>query len=319
MKYKNGIAILTGTSNPNLAASVAKILHKNVIEPVSTFPDGEKRVVIKGLLRRCGVFIIQPTHPPEINSNIMELLIMLDAAKRESPDEITAVIPYFGYARQDRREQLGAPVSAALVAKLIIEAGADRIITIDLHADQTIGSIGKPWDNLYASSALVPALKKSGAGKKTVVASPDKGGVNRAIKYAEMLGSTNLAMAYKQRDIDLRGKSKILATLGDVNNKDVVITDDIMAGGGTMINSASMMKENGAKKITVAVTHGLFLGDCLKMLSDSPIDKVLVTDSIAHRDEVLSHPKIEVVSVAPLLADAIFFTHYGKHLRKKYE
>ncbi len=317
----SGIEILTGKSNPKLAEDVADILKHNIDQPVSKFEDGERRVVISSPLRRKSVFIIQPTGRPKVNARIMELYAMLDAARRESPDEITAIIPYFGYARQDRREQPGAPIMAAVVARQIFDTGADRVVTIDLHSEQSMAAVDRPWDNLYASKVLVPALIRFGINpRKTAVATPDKGGFLRAIKYAEMLGTDKIAIAYKQRDIDLSVASKALFMLGDVSGMTVIITDDILASGSTLFDAAAMMKANGAKHVFGAITHGLFLDDkktgrtALGRLDESPIEKLFITDTLRQKGRIRHHPKIEIVSVAPLLADVIYQIHTGEHM-----
>lgn len=322
--HEHGIQIITGLANPRLARSVANILEHSIDEPISKFSDGERRAIIKADLRRRGVFIIQPTSPPEVNGRIAELKAMLDAARRESPGEITAVVPYFAYARQDRREQPGAPIMAAVIAREIVQAGADRIVTIDLHSEQIMGAVNEPWDNLYASHVLVPAILKHGIDpKNTVVESPDKGGVPRTIKYAELLGVKNIAMVYKQRDIELGNQSKALFMMGDVEGKDVIIPDDQVSSGGTLFDAVTRSKENGAKRIFAAMTHGLFLDNAdgvnaLEKLDRYPIDRIFITDSIKHRKAVRNHPKIEIVSVDELLADAIFHIHTGEHLFEEF-
>jgi len=321
----HGIELVSGNSNPRLARRIGDILQHKPDYPISRFPEGERRAIIEVGLRRKGVFIIQPTSPPKVNARIMELFTMLDAARRESPDEITAVIPYFGYARQDRREQPGAPITGAVVAKLVQTAGAQRIITVDLHSEQMMGAVDCPWDNLYASYVLVPEIVQSGIDiENTVFASPDKGGLQRTIKYAEMSGGDKIALAYKQRDIDLSQRSKALFMLGDVKGRDVVITDDILATGNSLVDGAVMMERKGAKRIIAAVTHGLFLNDpdtgisAIDRIANSPIEKLYITDTIRQPKEVRKHPKIEVVSVDRLLADAIYHVHTGEHLFEEF-
>lgn len=300
---RKNFVLLTGSANEPLAKSIAKILKTTVSNPVSVFSDGEIRVKIAPNLRRRHVFIIQPTASP-VNNNIMELLLMIDAAKRGSSSEIIVVMPYFGYARQDRKEMARVPISSAVIASMIENAGANRILTLDIHAEQEEGFIKGPWDNVYGSYSLLPAIKAKNL-KNLVVVSPDKGGVSRATGYQRLLEAGNLAIVYKERDINVNNKSETLAMIGDVDGKNVLIVDDMIDAGGTVVNAANYLKEKGAKRIFVSATHGLFSGDALGKISNSSIEKVIVTDSINHRQEVVKHPKIEIISVAPLLAEAI--------------
>lgn len=297
------IALISGTSNPVLANQIGKILGIKVAEPVTRFVDGEVRV--KGLpnLRGRSVFIIQPTAPP-VNDSVMELVLMVDAARRASAKEITAVIPYFGYARQDRKEQPRVPISASVVANIIVAAGASRILTVDIHTEQAEGFVKCAWDNLYASYVLVPALKKKKL-KDFVVATPDKGGMPRAAGYAKLLGTQHLALVYKQRDIHMNDSITAYGMIGEVKGKDVIVVDDMLDSGGTLMNAIQHIHENGARDIYALISHGLFSGDCLKRLSASPIKEVITTDTIAHRPEVVNHPKVRIVSVATMLAEAI--------------
>lgn len=308
----NGVesmVLLSGNGNQKLADDIGRILHMPVTNPITYFSDGEIRV--KGIpnLRRRSVFIIQPT-PPPVNDHIMELVLMIDASRRASAKEITAVVPYFGYSRQDRKEQPRVPISAAVVANMIRAVGIDRIMTVDIHAEQLQGFVQYPWDNTYASYALIPELKKKNL-KDLVVTSPDKGGVPRATGYASLLGVRNLAIVYKHRDIDAENKSETYAMIGDVKRKDILLVDDMLDSGNTIFNAAEHLKKNGAKDIYVIVSHGLFTGSSLKHLSASPIKEVITTDSIAHREEVLKHPKISIVSIAPMMAEAILREQTG--------
>src|SRR6266568_6474161 len=210
--------LLTGRSNPELAESIGKILKTEVTCPISSFSDGEIRVRIKPNLRRRIVFLIQPTSYP-VNDHIMELVLMADAAKRASAAEIIAVIPYFGYQRQDRKEMSRVPISASAVSSLLINSGIDRILTIDIHSEQMEGSIKQPWDNLYASYSLLPILKKR-YPKNFIVAAPDKGGVLQAVGYAKLLEAEGIAFAYKMREISLNDVSSTLGMIGEVKGKD---------------------------------------------------------------------------------------------------
>jgi len=295
--------LLTGTANPQLARAIGKILKIQVYEPISYFSNGEIRVRIQPNLRRRYVFIIQPTGTP-VNNNIMELIFMIDAVKRASAKEIIAVIPHFGYSRQDRKEMSRVPISAAAVASMIDNAGADHILTVDIHAEQLEGFIQKPWDNVYGSYSLLPAIKLRKL-KNLVVASPDKGGMLRATGYAKLLNAEGLAIVYKERDVTLNNKSETVDMIGGVRGRDALIVDDMIDTAGTIVNAANLLKENGARSIRAASTHGLFSGNALKKISESVIEEVIITDTIAHAKEVIQNPKITVVSVAPLLAESI--------------
>lgn len=304
--------ILTGRANLKLAKEIGEILGKKVNEPVSSFSDGEIR--IKGIpnLRRRRVFIIQPTSSP-VNDHIMELLLMIDAAKRASAREINAIIPYFGYSRQDRKEMARVPISASLVSSIIEHAGADRILTLDLHSEQLEGFIKEPWDNLYGSYSLVPIIKSRDL-KNIVVASPDKGGMLRATGYAKLLNAKGVALVYKERDVVVNNESKALGMIGDVEGKDVLLVDDMIDTGGTIVNAADYLRKKGAKSVRASVTHGIFSGHALDKINKSQIDEIIVTDTVELKDEVISNPKITVVSVAPLLAKAIKLIHNGGSL-----
>jgi len=295
--------LLTGTANEPLAKSIAKNLKTTVTNPVTIFADGEIRVRISPNLRRRHVFIIQPTCPP-VNDSIMQLLLIIDAVKRASASEIIVVMPYFGYSRQDRKETARVPISSALVASLIENAGADRILTLDIHAEQEEGFIHNPWDNIYASYSLTPAIKRKKL-ENLVVVSPDKGGVLRATFYQRLLRAETLAIVYKERDLSANDNSEALAMVGDVKGKNVLLVDDIIGSAGTIVHAANFLKEKGAKRIFACVSHGLFSGDALKKIGSSAIEKIIITDSVNHREEVKKHPKIEIASIAPLLAEAI--------------
>ncbi|MBP9719280.1 MAG: ribose-phosphate pyrophosphokinase [Candidatus Levybacteria bacterium] len=295
--------LLTGRSNPQLAHDIASLLSHELLEPISIFADGEIRVRIPHNMRRRHVFIIQPTASP-VNDSLMELVFMIDAAKRSSATEITAIIPYFGYARQDRKEMSRVPISSSVVANIITHAGAQRILTIDIHSEQQQGFVGIPWDNIYGSSVLIPVIQEKNL-KDLIVASPDKGGMTRATKHAKLLSASGVALVYKQRDIHINNKSEALGMIGDVKNKHILLVDDMLDTGGTIVNAAEYLKNAGAKSVRVAVTHGLFSGDAIEKINASAIDEIIVTDTITHREEIINHPKITIVSTAPLLAESI--------------
>jgi ribose-phosphate pyrophosphokinase len=299
----NDPVLLTGRSHPELARNIAKQLKLALYEPISVFSDGEIRVRIPHNMRRRQVFIIQPT-APRANDSIMELLFMIDAAKRSSAAEVSAIIPYFAYSRQDRKEMPRVPISSSVVTNMLTKSGASRILTIDIHSEQQQGFTQIPWDNLYGSYSLLPAIQSEHLDD-LVVASPDKGGLLRATGYAKLLGATGVALVYKQRDVTLNNKSEALAMIGDVKGKNVMLVDDMLDTGGTIVHAANYLAAQGAKSIRVAVTHGIFSGDAMEKISDSAIDEVIVTDTIVQRDDVVKNKKIKIASVAPLLAEAI--------------
>ncbi len=309
----NEFVLLTGRANVPLAKKIADILKEKVDMPITIFSDGEIRVRIGPNLRRRHVFIIQSTSSP-VNDHIMELILLIDAAKRASAKEITAVIPYFGYARQDRKEMSRVPISASIVANMIEQAGADRILTVDIHSEQAEGFVNVAWDNVYGSYTLIPAIKAKNL-KDIVVTSPDKGGVVRAAGYAKLLSQANdIAIVYKERDININNVSEAMAMIGDVRDKDILLVDDMLDTGGTLFSAADFVKKKGAKSVRAAITHGLFTGNALEKLTNSLIDEVIVTDTIAQRDEIRNHPKVTIVSSAPLLAEAIRRIHTGESI-----
>ncbi len=313
--FKNGdFVLLSGTANPVLARAIGKILRTPVDEPVSLFSDGEIRVRIGQNLRRRYVFIIQPTSIP-VNDHLMELVFMIDAAKRASAKEIIVVIPYFGYSRQDRKEMSRVPISASAVASMIDHAGADRIITTDIHAEQSEGFIQKPWDNVYGSYSLLPAIKAKRLSN-LVVASPDKGGMIRATAYAKLLNATGVAIVYKERDVTLNNVSEAMAMIGDVKGKDVLLVDDMIDTAGTIVHAANFIKKRGAKSVRAAATHGLFSGNAMEKIAQSAIEEVFVTDTIALPEAIRKNPKITLVSVAPLLAEVIRRVRTGESISK---
>lgn len=315
MANSNGFILLTGTANLKLAQDVARVLGRDVDETVTVFSDGEKRIIIPENLRKRDVFIIQPTCPP-VDTNIMELLLIIDAAKRSSASEISAVIPYFGYSRQDRKDRPRVPISASIIARLIEFAGADRIVTVDIHSEQEPGFVEIPWDNLYASYTLLPELKKN-FGPNLVVASPDKGGVLKASFYAELLDALGIAIVFKERDVTKTNTSEVLDLIGHVEGKDVLLVDDMIDTAGTICNAAGLIKSRGAKSVSAAASHGIFSGPALQKITESVLEKVFITDSLPLKEEILKNPKIKIVSIAPLLAEAISCIYNGDSISEK--
>jgi ribose-phosphate pyrophosphokinase len=302
-KNTEDYVLLAGRSNPKLARDVAKILGQEVHEPISVFSDGEIRVRIPVSMRNQHVFILQPT-APNANDSIMELLLMIDAAKRSSASEISAIIPYFGYSRQDRKEMPHVPISSSLVAHMIVNAGATQILTIDLHSQQQQGFVHIPWDNLYGSYAILPMIKSQNI-ENLVVASPDKGGMLQATGYARLLGAEGVALVYKERDVAVNDKSETSAMIGNVKGKNVLLVDDVISTGGTIVNAAVFLKEQGAKSVRLAVVHGVFAGEAYEKIKHPAVDEIYITDTVQQREEILKLNKVKVASIAPLLAEAI--------------
>nr|MBP9820122.1 ribose-phosphate pyrophosphokinase [Candidatus Woesebacteria bacterium] len=245
---------------------------------------------------------------------ILVVLLLIDAARRASAEAITVVQPFASYQRADRKDKPRVPITAARLPQLLVHAGADRLITVDNHSAQQQGYIKEPWDELYASYSLVPAIRELGFSSG-VLLSPDAGGTKRADYYAHILTASSLAFIYKRRR---RSDNSSIAVelVGDVVGKDVLIVDDIIASGSTVFHAAELAAKCGARRIFVAVAHGLFLGDFLKKLDSSPIEKVLVTNSLPHPIEITQHPKIQVVPIEPLLSEAIRRTYTGESLNE---
>lgn len=314
MSSTDSFVLLTGRSNPKLAKEIGSLLGVSVHESISTFADTETRVRIAANLRRRHVYIIQPTSAP-VNDHVIELLFMIDAAKRSSASEIIVVVPYFGYARQDRKEMPHVPISASVVANMLVNAGADRIATVDIHSEQLQGCVNVAWDNLYGSYSLVPIIKERNL-TNMVLASPDKGGMTRATGYAKLLGADGIALVYKQRDIAVNNKSDVLGMIGDVKDKNVIIVDDMIDTAGTIVNAANFMKDRGAKSIRAVVTHGVFSQEALLRINESAIEEVIITDTILQKEDVLQNPKITIVPIALLLAESIKRIESGESISR---
>ncbi len=297
------LAIFSGNAHRQLATDICEHLGISLGDAlVKRFSDGEVRVKINENVRGKDVFVIQPTSPPA-NDNLMELLIMIDALKRASANRITAVMPYYGYARQDRKDQPRVPITAKLVANLLTVAGADRVLTMDLHAGQIQGFFDIPVDNLYAANVFIAKLKEMDIKDLTIV-SPDVGGIKMARAYAKKM-EAGLAIVDKRRiDAD---KAEAMNILGEVKGKNLVIIDDIIATGGSLMEAAAALKKAGAKDICAMITHGVLSGDVFEKLENSPLKKLYISDSIALRKP---HPKVEVISMASLLAEAIKRIHW---------
>ncbi len=297
-------AIFTGNSNPQLAKEIVKYLKMPLGKAnVETFPEGETSVKIEENIRGKDVFIVQSTCPPP-NQNMMELLILIDAARRASAKRITAVLPYFGYARQDRKDQPRVPITAKLVANLLTTAGADRILTIDLHAGQIQGFFDIPLDHLFAVNVFVDYFEKFKI-KNLVMVSPDVGGIKMARAYAKRF-KCPLAIVDKRR---VSGEdTEVMNILGEVKGKNAVLVDDIVATAGSLLEASSALKKHGAKDIYAAITHPVLSGPAIKRIESSPIKKIFVQNTIPVEDGK-KHKKIKVLSIAPLLAEAIKRIH----------
>lgn len=295
------LKLISGTSHPVLAANIAKELGTSICDAtVKCFPDGESFVKINENIRGRDVFIIQPTCPPT-NHNVMEMLIMMDAVKRASAHRITAVIPFFGYARQDRKDQPRVPITAKLVANLITAAGADRVLTMDLHAGQIQGFFDIPVDHLYAAPVLIRYLREKKLDD-IVVVSPDVGGLKMSDAYAKALDAP-LAIVGKRRISATEVEA--ISLIGDVKGRNVLIVDDLTETAGTLCAAADILRSNGAKRIFAGVSHGV-LGDIgKKRLAESAIEELITTDSTP----MANGEKVTVVSVANLMAEGIKRIH----------
>jgi len=301
------IKLLTGTSNQNLAKEVSEYLNIPLSDAiVSRFSDGEVRIQINESMRGEDVFVIQSLCPP-INESIMELLLMLDAIKRASAGRITAVIPYYAYARQDRKDKPRVPISARLLADLITVAGAQRVVVVDLHSPQIQGFFNIPVDNLHALGILYDYLKDKVDSSNTVVVSPDAGGVERARLLANKIGCP-IAIIYKRRPEP--NVAEVLDLIGDVKGKRAIIVDDIIDTAGTVCAASELLLSKGAIRVDVVATHGLFSGPAVERLRKSPIEEVVVTNTIPVEHKNLE--KLKVVSVAPLIGEAIRRIHEGE-------
>jgi ribose-phosphate pyrophosphokinase len=294
--------LLACNANRPLAEAIADYLDMRLTRSeVKTFADQEIFVRIDENVRGEDVFVIQSTSYPA-NDNLMQLLIMMDALRRASARRITAVIPYFGYARQDRKTDGRTPISAKLVANLISAAGADRVLTVDLHAGQIQGFFDIPTDNLFGSPVMVDDIKERFGKDKLIVVSPDVGGVVRARSLAKRLDA-DLAIVDKRRPE--AGKSEVMNIIGDVSGKRCIMLDDMCDSGGTLANAAAALKESGAKSVSAYVTHGVLSGNAVERIEKSVLDELVMTDTIEPSKEALKSKSIRILPIAPLLGEAI--------------
>ncbi len=299
----SGMVLFSGNANPKLASQIADQLQTSLGEAlVSKFSDGETRVEIKESVRGLDVFIIQSTCAP-INDHLMEILLITDAVRRASANRVTAVIPYFGYARQDKRTRSArVPIAARLAADLLATAGIHRVLTVDLHADQIQGFFAMPVDNAYGSKVLIEDIVKQNY-EKPVIVSPDVGGVVRARAFAKRLNHAELAIIDKRRPKP--NESQVMNVIGDVQEKICIIVDDIVDTGGTLCHAAEGLKKKGATKVVSYCTHAVLSGNAVKMIENSAIDELVVTDTIPLTKEASHCKKIRTVSMASILAEAI--------------
>jgi ribose-phosphate pyrophosphokinase len=299
------LKIFSGRAHPSLAEEICSLLG---VEPghvtLYSFSDGENYVQIDENVRGADVFVIQPTAPP-VNDNLMELLIMLDAFKRSSASRVTAVIPYYGYARQDRKDKPRVPITAKLVADLISAAGADRVLTLDLHASQIQGFFNIPVDHLFAAPVIVGHLKKLDVQDLTIV-SPDAGGVERARAFAKRLGAS-LAIIDKRRVA--ANQTEVMHIIGEVENRNVWVVDDIIDTAGTLIHSVDALLKQGAKSISATCTHAVLSGPAIGRINSSKLSQVLTTNSMPTADKEGQCSRLKALSIAELLAEAIKRIH----------
>ncbi|MBM4270993.1 MAG: ribose-phosphate pyrophosphokinase [Deltaproteobacteria bacterium] len=302
------IRIFSGNANLPLARKICDKLGVSLGNAnVSTFSDGETRVEINENVRGMDVFIIQSTCPP-VNNTCMELLILIDAMKRASADRITAVIPYYGYGRQDRKVAPRAPISAKLIADLITTAGADRVLSLDLHAGQIQGFFNIPVDNLFATPVLLDYIKKN-YRDNLVIVSPDTGGVERARAFAKRIG-VYLAIVDKRREGP--NETQVMNIIGNVKGATAIILDDMIDTAGTATQAADALRDAGATDISVCCTHPVFSGSAMERIKKSTIREIIVTDTIPLSDNAKSYKSIKVLSVAGLLSEAVRRIYYNE-------
>jgi ribose-phosphate pyrophosphokinase len=302
-----GISIFSGNSNPDLATKICEYLNLSLgSAQVKTFSDGEIQIEIDENVRSKDVFVIQSTCAP-VNDHLVELLLMIDAMKRSSAKRITAVVPYVGYARQDKKVAPRVPISAKLVANMLAVAGANRVITMDLHAGQIQGFFDIPVDNIFAAPLLIEYIGKKFNGNLVIV-SPDAGGVERARAFAKRLDA-DLAIVDKRRSAP--NQAKAMAVIGDVKDKTVVILDDMADTAGTLTEAAEALKENGAKEIHACCAHAVLSGPAIERISASVMKSLVVTDTIPLRENALACGKIVVISISELVGEAIIRSYRG--------
>ena len=303
-KKNKGLDIFTGTANPELADEVSKILGIKISDAdIGYFSDGELRVEIEENVRGHDTFIIQSTCSPT-NKNVMEIMLIADALKRSSASRITAVVPYYGYARQDRRVRSArVPISAKVVADMFASVGIDRVLTIDLHSETIQGFFDMPADNVYATKLMIDDIKENNQRDEVIVVSPDVGGVVRSRALAKYLDDTDLAIIDKRRAA--ANESEVMNIIGEIDGKVCIVPDDIVDTAGTLCNAASALKSKGAKAVKAYITHPVLSGPAIERLNNSDIDEIVVTNSIPLNKEAKKCSKIRVISLASTLAECM--------------
>ena len=300
------VCIFSGNANPELALSIASYLETPLSKSkITRFSDGESFCEINENVRGVDAFVIQPTSSP-VNDNVMELLIMVDALRRASAGSITAVMPYYGYGRQDRKVWPRTPITSKLVADLLQAAGVTRVVSVDLHAGQIQGFFNIPFDHLYAMPVMLEDYLKKNFDASAVFVSPDAGGVERARAFSKRLNAS-LAIVDKRRE--RANVSEVMNLIGEVKNKDCIIIDDMIDTAGTLCGAAQALKDKGARKIVATATHGVFSGPAIKRIEESPLSEVVVADTIPLSEAATKCGKIKQISIARLLGEAIKRIH----------
>ncbi|MBL8862021.1 MAG: ribose-phosphate pyrophosphokinase [Planctomycetes bacterium] len=312
--YSEKITLIAGNAHAALASGISKALAIPLAAAhIARFPDGEIDIKVNDDLRGSDCFVIQPTCPP-VNENWIELLLLLDTLRRASAGRITAVMPYYGYARKDRKDEGRVPISAKVVANTLVNGGADRLLTLDMHAAQIQGFFDIPVDHLYAKPALLSAVRRIGLDRPVVV-SPDVGGIKMARSYAKSLDNADLAIVDKRR---ISGSQiAVEHIIGEVEGRNVVLVDDMISTGGSISEAARVCRKYGAQTIVIAVSHAVLCGPAVERLDAAPIDRILITDSIPPRATLPRNT--EVVSVAPLLARAIMSIHRNESVSSLFQ
>ena len=315
MMLNNPTIVFSGSSNPDLAKAICAYLNLELGKvEITRFPDGEKHIGLNSDVRGRDVFVVQSTCTP-VDENLMELLIFLDCLRRASAARVTAVIPYFGYARQDRKDAGRVPITAKLIANLITSAGANRVLSIDLHANQLQGFFDIPVDHLTAEPVMVRYLSQKNLKDLTVVA-PDVGNMKLASRYATALGA-ELAIIHKRR---LTGQEvSCEEIIGHVENRNIVMVDDMISTAGTICGAAKMVRDRGAKRVVVGATHGVFAGPAVKRLAEAPIDEIFVTDTIPIHAEARKMKNLKILSAASLLGEAMRRIHSNESLSSMFQ
>ncbi|MCK6447037.1 MAG: ribose-phosphate pyrophosphokinase [Planctomycetes bacterium] len=313
MAYNERLILISGTAHPELSKAISRSLDLPLANAhVGRFPDGEIDIKIHDDIRGGDVFVLQPTCPP-VNENWCELLLLIDTLRRASAGRITAVMPYYGYARKDRKDEGRVPISAKVVANSLVTAGANRVLALDMHAAQIQGFFDIPVDHLYAKPALLEAARRIELTNPVVV-SPDVGGIKMARSWAKSFGA-DLAIVDKRR---ISGAEiAVEHVIGEVSGRNVIIIDDMISTGGSITEAARIVRDHGAQKIVIAVSHAVFCGPALERLAACPADRVLITDTIPRREKLPE--RIEIVSIAPLLARAILNIHRSESVSSLFD